>query len=363
MKKASWVMLCCISLFFFHQERKESEKPSFHKSDMFLERSPTDGTVGSVSGGSRKVLGQANSELRIIENLNHSVNLEMNKQNPSLQSIQNPYRSMNSIRQPQHAPSLQSMHSAQTSFDQHSCSQEHTRDPSPFMNASGRNGSSMTSLKQSLTQDDYSPQNTIRLRKISHACSNPTQTLPKCVNTSSSKPNTPTAELSTRQLIGNGSQQSVRAPSGSTSNSNIQSAFSPPVSQSTNCAGPGQSFHLSQQSLHQAAQTPPSQPVKQPALQSNQNQLSTQGQGVQHSPPPSWQPQSFSPPKGQNQFLASGQSVQPQQAGALQQSSQTGQKLPTPTQPNQTLPGKPVLSSSSSSSSSRVVQSQPNQTK
>ena len=89
----------------------------------------------------------------------------MEKENPSIQSIQTTYRSMQSVVQSDHAPSLQSMHSAQTSFEQTRAGSN--RYTSPCMNLTDRNGASMQSLKNTFS-DEYSPQNTLRMRKISH---------------------------------------------------------------------------------------------------------------------------------------------------------------------------------------------------
>ena len=222
----------------------------------------------SVSG-SRKLLN-ANSELRIIENQGHSVNFAVDDENPSLQSFQTTYRSMQSVAEPNHAQSLQSMHSAQASFERSSSPQDqHHREASAYMNYGGQNGASMQSLRHQPSQDDYSPQNTIRLRKISQtACSNPPQqSVSKLsVNSSCSKPATPTTELSRPLLPGSTSQQSNRLH-------NVQAPTFPPVS--SKCQNPP-THHQSHQQQYQPLQQQPHQSLQQqPSKPSSQHQQHT----------------------------------------------------------------------------------------
>jgi hypothetical protein len=170
------------------------QRPSFHRSDMFLERSPTLATVGSsgsgvssragtIGGGGGNVrkqrLGQARSELRIIENHQHdnyatvsgaSISDSSARADPAaiagttLVQLQDLGRSTS--QRSSQRPSLQSMFSAHGSLLQ--------LEPSSVATAnsavdSGSGGSSMHNLKQTLggSFDDPSPYNTLKKRKVS----------------------------------------------------------------------------------------------------------------------------------------------------------------------------------------------------
>ena len=177
---------------------------------MFLERSNTDSSSGlerrrDTRSSIRKRDLTSSEQLRIIENHNHTVNFPIPQDNPSLQSMQTNYRSMQNV-QAEHAPSLQSMYSAQTSFDKNP-----TRDVSQNLNMSDKKKESLQSLRNNICMDDYSPHSSIRLRKTS--CSNPSQSLSKLsVNSSVSKPDTPTTEPGTRPMPFSISQSLSRSP-------------------------------------------------------------------------------------------------------------------------------------------------------
>ena len=228
---------------FFKDHEHQPDKLSFHKSDMFLERSNTD-SVGSgidrrrdTRSSIRKRDLTSSEQLRIIENHNHTVNFPIPQDNPSLQSMQTNYRSMQNV-QAEHAPSLQSMYSAQTSFEKYP-----TRDISQNLNMSDRNKESLQSLRNNICMDEYSPHS--RLRKTSQTCSNPSQSLSKLsVSSSLSKPNTPTTEPGTRQIPCSISQSLTR---GQNPGQNLASSVPEPSSkcQNMHCSS-SQGYQMSQ---------------------------------------------------------------------------------------------------------------------
>jgi hypothetical protein len=176
------------------------QRPAFHRSDMFLERSPTLATVGSsgsgvssragtMGGGSggnvrKQRLGQARSELRIIENHQHDNYATVSGASmgdssaradsaaiagTTLVQLQDLGRSTS--QRSSQRPSLQSMFSAHGSLLQLEPSNVTTSNSAVDSGSSGGGGggSSMHNLKQTLggSFDDPSPYNTLKKRKVS----------------------------------------------------------------------------------------------------------------------------------------------------------------------------------------------------
>ena len=214
----------------------------------------------------------------------------MEKENPSIQSIQTTYRSMQSVVPSDHAPSLLSMHSAQTSFDQSrpsdggldssaTASRDATLRNGGDVSEDGgvhsggsdaishRNGISMQSLKHSFAADDCSPHNTMRLRKISQATAShhtyprhPPKSLSKLSVSGSitaaagSKASTPSAE----QPGGGGNRQMTASTSQPFPKKSSLSTTSPPTPSSSTAAPPNHPrYSASQQQLTQPDLPPP----------------------------------------------------------------------------------------------------------
>ena len=229
------------------------QRPSFHRSDMFLERSPTLATVGSsgsavssragtigggVGGSSRKqMLGQARSELRIIENHQHDNYATVSGGSlghgsdssaradvtgtPGTTLLQLQDLARCSSQRSSQRPSLQSMFSAQGSLLQ---LEPQTGGGSLQSDGgSGGGGCSMQNLKQTAGSgsfDDPSPYSTLKKRKVSQPSPLPPPPPSKLVFNASPKQqqhpptatDTPTTDPTMQRVGGGVGQQQQQHP-------------------------------------------------------------------------------------------------------------------------------------------------------
>lgn len=222
------------------------QRPTFHRSDMFLERSPTLATVGSagsavsragtMGGGgggsvSRKILGPARSELRIIENHQHDNYATVSggslgsgsdggraDRDPSTANSSTLLQLQDLVRsrqQPSQRPSLQSMFSAQGSLLQ----LESTGPPGGLLQDGGGGGCSLQNLKQGGGSfDEPSPYSTLKKRKVSQPSPLPPPPPPtsklaySVVSPKPHEPNSPTGDLAAQRIGGGGGATTAPHP-------------------------------------------------------------------------------------------------------------------------------------------------------